>query len=91
MSSETSNHTATDSQATTNESAQVTPEEIAEVMEGLKQYRERLVTDMTNVAKKAKLKKSEMMAKLEPELADIDKKLEHLEHLRSQYPIMAHK
>ena len=59
-------------------------------MESLKQYRERLVTDMTNIAKKAKLKKSEMMANLEPELADIDKKIENLEKLRSQYAIIAH-
>lgn len=91
MSSETSNHTATDSQATTNESAPVTPEkiaEVAEVIEELKKYRERLVEETTTNAKKAKLKKSKMMQDLEGQLAYIDT---NLENLSAQYAVMTSK
>lgn len=86
--SENSNQTATDSQATTNNSAPVTPEELAEVIQDFEQYRQRLVEDMTNAAKKAKLSKSKMMTKLEPELAQIDTALEKL---RVQYAAMTSK
>ena len=86
--SENSNHTATDSQGTTNHSAPVTPEELAQVIQEFEQYRHRLVEDMTNAAKKAKLSKSKMMTKLEPELAQIDTALENL---RVQYAMMTGK
>jgi molecular chaperone GrpE (heat shock protein) len=80
--SENSNHTATNSPETTNDSAPVSPEELAEVIQEFEQYRQRLVEEMTNAAKKAKLSKSKMMTKLEPELAKIDTALEKL---RLQY------
>ena len=76
--SENSNHTTTNSNP-------VTPEELAEVIQDFENYRERLVNDMTNAAKKAKLSKSKMMTKLEPELAQIDAALKNL---RAQYAMM---
>jgi len=68
-----------------NNTATVTAEQIAEVIQEFEQYRQRLVEDMTNAAKKAKLSKSKMMTKLEPELMEIDAKLERL---RAQYAQM---
>ncbi|OKH17299.1 hypothetical protein [[Limnothrix rosea] IAM M-220] len=62
------------SQETTPASA----EELAAAIEELTQYRERLVTEMTDTAKKAKIKKSKMMGVLEPELVKIDNALEAL-------------
>ncbi len=70
---------------TTNDSNPVTPEELAEVIQEFEQYRQRLISDMTNAAQKAKLSKSKMMTKLEPELAQIDTTLERL---RAQYAMM---
>ena len=54
------------------------PQEIAEVIQEFEKYRERLINDMTEVAKKAKLPKSQLKATLEPELKQIDEKLEIL-------------
>ena len=54
------------------------PQEIAEVIQEFEKYRERLINDMTDVAKKAKLPKSKLKATLEPELKQIDEKLESL-------------
>ena len=71
---------------TTNDSNPVTPEELAEVIKEFEQYRQRLISDMTNAAQKAKLSKSKMMTKLEPELAQIDTALENL---RAQYAAIA--
>ncbi|HBE20307.1 MAG TPA: hypothetical protein DEG17_20115 [Cyanobacteria bacterium UBA11149] len=56
----------------------VTPQDIAEVILEFEQYRQRLIDEMTTVAQKAKLPKSKMMARLEPELAQIDATLENL-------------
>ncbi|MBO3458030.1 hypothetical protein G7B40_034415 [Aetokthonos hydrillicola Thurmond2011] len=63
----------------------VTPEELAEVIQEFEQYRQRLVEDMTTAAQKAKLSKSKLMSRLEPELAEIDAALANL---RAQYAIM---
>jgi molecular chaperone GrpE (heat shock protein) len=63
----------------------VTPEDIAEVIAEFEQYRSRLIEDMTTAAKKAKLSKSKLMTRLEPELANIDATLENL---RNQYAMM---
>ena len=60
------------------ENAPVTAEDLANAIEELTQYRERLVNDMTDTAKKAKIKKSKMMGVLEPELEKIDNALEAL-------------
>ncbi|AFY40211.1 hypothetical protein Lepto7376_4082 [[Leptolyngbya] sp. PCC 7376] len=53
-------------------------EDLAAAIEELTQYRERLVTEMTDTAKKAKVKKSKMMGVLQPELEKIDNALEAL-------------
>ena len=56
--------------------------EVAEVITEFEKYRERLINDTTEAAKKAKMSKKDTMAKLEPELAKIDAALESL---RLQY------
>lgn len=63
----------------------VTAQEIADVIQEFEQYRQRLVEDMTSTAKKAKLSKSKLEAKLKPELDKIDSTLENL---RAQYAAM---
>lgn len=52
--------------------------ELAEVIAELEQYRERLINDTMDAAKRAKLMKSAVMANLEPELANIDATLQQL-------------
>ena len=56
----------------------VTAQDVAEVIAELEQYRERLVQETTETAKRAKLMKVSVMAKLEPELAKIDSALNEL-------------
>lgn len=56
----------------------VTAEDIAEIIAELEQYRERLVQETTETAKRAKLMRVSMMAKLEPELVKIDSALQEL-------------
>jgi hypothetical protein len=60
----------------------VTPEALAEIIQEFEQYRERLVSEMTTAAQKAKLSKAKLMTKLEPELAQIDATLDNL---RAEY------
>lgn len=55
-----------------------TASEIAELIVEFEKYRDRLISETTEAAKKAKLSKKATMAKLEPQLADIDSKLERL-------------
>lgn len=55
-----------------------TAEEIAVLLEEFGQYRARLLDDTVTAAKKAKMPKSEVMAKLEPELAKIDSMIDNL-------------
>ncbi|MEL6439427.1 MAG: hypothetical protein AAFQ80_09265 [Cyanobacteria bacterium J06621_8] len=57
---------------------QVTAAEIAELIVEFEKYRDRLIMETTEAAKKAKLSKKATMAKLEPQLADIDAKLQRL-------------
>jgi hypothetical protein len=64
-----------------NISEPVTPQAIAEVIQEFEVYRQRLIDDLTNAAQKAKLPKSKLNARLEPELAQID---EALANLRAQ-------
>ncbi|WP_392532745.1 hypothetical protein [Nostoc sp. C117] len=66
---ETSEFTTTDD---------VTAEDIAEIIAELEQYRERLVQETTETAKRAKLMRVSMMAQLEPELVKIDSALQQL-------------
>ncbi len=52
-----------------------TAQEIAEVIQEFEQYRERLVQETVSAAQKAKLPPKAAMAKIEPELAQIDASL----------------
>ncbi|MFN6487932.1 MULTISPECIES: hypothetical protein [unclassified Nostoc] len=56
----------------------ITAQDVAEVIAELEQYRERLVQETTETAKRAKLMRVNVMAKLEPELAKIDSALQEL-------------
>ncbi|MEH2234218.1 MAG: hypothetical protein V7K71_32115 [Nostoc sp.] len=56
----------------------ITAQDVAEVIAELEQYRERLVQETTETAKRAKLMRVSVMAKLEPELAKIDSALQEL-------------
>ncbi|MEH1942682.1 MAG: hypothetical protein V7L01_21035 [Nostoc sp.] len=56
----------------------LTAQDVAEVIAELEQYRERLVQETTETAKRAKLMRVNVMAKLEPELAKIDSALQEL-------------
>jgi hypothetical protein len=58
---------------------QVTAQELAELIEEFKQYRERLLKETLETAKRAKLMKSAVMAQLEPELAKIDATIKNLQ------------
>ncbi|MGD1700500.1 acetyltransferase [Dapis sp. BLCC M229] len=55
-------------------------QEIEEVIKGLEQYRERIVNETLEHAKKVKISKAKVMAKLEqhPELSKIDLALNQL-------------
>ncbi|MEH2256729.1 hypothetical protein [Nostoc sp.] len=56
----------------------VKAQDVAEVIAELEQYRERLVQETMETAKRAKLMRVNVMAKLEPELAKIDSALQEL-------------
>jgi capsule polysaccharide export protein KpsE/RkpR len=60
------------------ESSPTTAADLAEAITELEQYRERLVNDTLDTAKRAKMMKAAVMAKLEPELANIDAMLADL-------------
>jgi capsule polysaccharide export protein KpsE/RkpR len=60
------------------ESSPIGSAELAEAITELEQYRERLVNDTLDTAKRAKMMKAAVMAKLEPELANIDAMLADL-------------
>jgi hypothetical protein len=55
-----------------------TAQELAEVIEEFEQYRERLVNETMETAKRAKLPKTKVLSQLEPELAKIDAILQNL-------------
>ncbi len=63
----------------------VSLEELTEVIEQFEQYRERLLNDSMETAKRAKMKKTEVMAQIQPELDKIETALEQL---RKQYEIL---
>ncbi|NET33151.1 MAG: hypothetical protein F6K19_14220 [Cyanothece sp. SIO1E1] len=65
---------------------QATPQELAEIITELEQYRERLVNDTLLMAQRAKVKQSQALANLEPNLAQIDAQLQAL---RQQQAILA--
>ena len=53
-----------------------TAEELNEIIAELEKYRERLINDMTEAGKKAKMMKGTVMSHLDPELKAIDERLE---------------
>lgn len=53
-------------------------QDIAAVITELEQYRDRLIEESTETAKKAKMTKSALMAQIEPELQKIDTALTQL-------------
>ncbi len=61
-----------------------TAAEIVEIIGELEAYRERLLNDMTEAAKKAKMTKTAMMQHIEPELKEIDLRLDGLRQLQAQ-------
>lgn len=65
------------------ETGQINAEELAEVIKELESYRERLVNDTMAAAQKAKMSKSHTMAQLEPQLAEIDAKLQQWRELHT--------
>jgi hypothetical protein len=70
--------TATETEGIVNDTAPVTSQDLAETIQEFEQYRQRLIDEMTTAAQKAKLPKSKLMARLEPELAQIDATIENL-------------
>ncbi|MGI0484116.1 hypothetical protein ACN4EK_01695 [Pantanalinema rosaneae CENA516] len=62
---------------------QASPEELAEIIRELEQYRERLVNDTLSMAQRAKVMKAQALAALEPSLAQIDANLEALRQRQS--------
>ncbi|MEB3339767.1 acetyltransferase [Okeania sp.] len=60
--------------------AQTTTQEIEEVIKGLEEYRERIINEVQEHAKKVKIPKAKVKAKLEqhPELSKIDQALNKL-------------
>ncbi|PSB45828.1 hypothetical protein C7B67_20995 [filamentous cyanobacterium Phorm 6] len=67
------------------ETATATPEDVQEVIAELEQYRQRLIDDTLEMAKKVKMPKQKVMQQLEnhPEIVYIDGALANL---RSQQP-----
>jgi hypothetical protein len=61
-----------------------TAAEIVEILGELEAYRERLINDMTDAAKKAKMTKAAMMQHIEPELKEIDMRIAGLKQLQAQ-------
>lgn len=57
---------------------QATPQELTEIIAELELYRERLVNDTLSMAQRAKIMKSQAMARLEPSLTQIDATLQEL-------------
>jgi uncharacterized coiled-coil protein SlyX len=58
--------------------AEATPQELNEMITELEQYRDRLINDTLSMAQRAKVMKSQAMARLEPNLAQIDATLQAL-------------
>ena len=63
----------------------VTAEDLAEVIVEFEKYRDRLLNETLETAKKAKISKKTVMTQLQPQLDQIDSKLEAL---RTQYNTM---
>jgi hypothetical protein len=64
--------------------ADATPQELAEMISELEQFRERIVNDTLATAQRAKIMKSQALANLEPNLAKIDSTLQTLRQQQSK-------
>ncbi|MDY7013199.1 MAG: hypothetical protein SVX43_06265 [Cyanobacteriota bacterium] len=62
---------------------QATPQELTEIVAELEQYRERLVNETLTIAQRAKIKKAQALANLNPHLAQIDATLQALRQQQS--------
>lgn len=62
---------------------QASPEEIAEMIADLEQYRERIVNETLAMAQRTKIMKTQALARLEPNLAKIDTTLQSLRQRQS--------
>jgi hypothetical protein len=60
------------------------PQELAEMISELEQFRERIVNDTLATAQRAKIMKSQALATLEPNLAKIDATLQTLRQQQSK-------
>ncbi|WP_036477593.1 hypothetical protein [Myxosarcina sp. GI1] len=60
------------------EQTPVTAQELSDIITEFEQYRERLITETLEAAKKAKLSQKHAREKLEPQIATLDAKLEQL-------------
>ncbi|TYQ23517.1 hypothetical protein PseudUWO311_22300 [Pseudanabaena sp. UWO311] len=67
-----------------NSIAEATPQELAEMISELEQFRERIVNDTLATAQRAKIMKSQALATLEPNLAKIDTTLQTLRQHQSK-------
>jgi hypothetical protein len=56
----------------------ISPQDLAEVIVDMQAYRDRLLNETLEAAKKAKLMKSQVMTQLEPQLVEIDNTLQLL-------------
>ncbi|MFZ4730323.1 MAG: hypothetical protein ACOYMQ_16895, partial [Pseudanabaena sp.] len=63
---------------------EATPQELAEMISELEQFRERIVNDTLATAQRAKIMKSQALATLEPNLAKIDTTLQTLRQQQSK-------
>ncbi|BBD63770.1 hypothetical protein NIES4072_25740 [Nostoc commune NIES-4072] len=63
--------------------AQTSLEELTEAIAELEEYRERLVNDTLSMAQRAKIMKTQALASLQPQLAQLDATLESLRQQQS--------
>ena len=63
---------------------EATPQELAEMISELEQFRERIVNDTLATEQRAKIMKSQALATLEPNLAKIDSTLQTLRQHQSK-------
>jgi chromosome segregation ATPase len=76
-------------QASETATPQATLEEVVELIEEFEKYRERLLNDALDAAKRAKLSKKATLERLEPELAKIDESLQHLREQQASLSVAA--
>ncbi len=70
--------TETSETTTANAQQSVSAEELAALITEFEQYRERLINETLTIAQKAKQPKKKALARIEPELAQIDAGLQKL-------------